>query len=115
MPIERVRRDQALSKDQFHWRLRDWLDRTNDAVVGPEDVDGRTSWIHVRDGSTMFVLHADTPREAIAFYLHLVELHGDAITWEIAPSQRGKMTAVVYGPEKVRHKPFYLYVGANPG
>jgi hypothetical protein len=114
MPIERVGRDQAISKGQFHSRLRDWLDSTSDAVVGPEGVHGRTSWIHVRDGSTMFVFHADTPREAVTFYLHLVELHGDDLAWEIAPSQRGNMTAVVYGPENVRHKPFYLYVDANP-
>ena len=114
MPIERVGRDQAITKVQFHSRLRRWLDSTDDAIIGPEDVDGRTSWIHVCDDSRMFVLHADTRREAVAFYLHLVELHGDGSIWEIAPSQRGKMTAVVYGPEKVRLKPFYLYVGGNP-
>ena len=34
MPMEQVRREQALSKSQFHQRLRRWLDNTSDAVVG---------------------------------------------------------------------------------
>jgi hypothetical protein len=114
MAMEQVRRDQAISKEQFHSRLRDWLDNTDDNVIGPEGVDGRTAWIHVHDGSTVFVLHADTKREAVTFYLRLVEQHGGALAWKIAPSQRGKMTTVVYGPEKVRHRPFYLYVGSSP-
>jgi hypothetical protein len=43
-------------------------------------------------------------------YLRLVALHGDGVRWEIAESQRGIMSAVVCGPEKLRPRSFYLYV-----
>ena len=109
MPMDKVRRDQALSKSQFHQRLRSWLDDSSDTVVGPESVDGRTGWVHIRDGSDVFVLHADTRRDAVRSYLQLVTQYGDDLQWDIAESQRGKMTAVVYGPERLRQKSFYLY------
>jgi hypothetical protein len=107
--MEQVRRDQALSKSEFYRRLRDWLASTTDELVGPEGIDGRSSWVYVHDGSDMFLLHADTRRDAVDRYLQMVALYGNDLRWEITESQRGKMTAVVYGPEKLRHKPFYLY------
>ena len=113
VPMERVRRDQPLSKPEFHRRLRFWLENAEDAIIGPEDVDGRTGWVYVRDGSTVFMLHADTKRDAVQRYLQLVSLYGDDLQWEITESQRGKLTAVVYGPEKIRRKSFYLYAVSN--
>ena len=107
--MARVSRGQALSKLEFHDRLRVWLENTDDAVVGPDGADGRTGWIYVRDGLDMFVLHSDTRRDAISRYLSLVARFGEDLPWEIAQSQRGKMTAVVYGPEKIRLRSFYMY------
>src|SRR5712672_1217629 len=101
MPMLQVHRDRPTTKREFHQLLRAWLSSTSDGVVGAEEVDGRTPWIHVRDGTSTFVLHADTRREAVERYVQLVTLHGDELHWEIAPSQRGNMTAVVYGPEQV--------------
>lgn len=115
MALEQVRRERALDKSEFHDRLRSWLAKADDVVIGPEGVDGRTGWVYVRDGSDLFVLHADTPRNAVQAYLQLVAQFGDGIEWEIAESQRGKMTAVVYGPQKMRLRSFYLYAaGAVP-
>ena len=74
-----------------------------------EDIDGRTGWVYVRDGSDIFVLHTDTRRDSVRSYLQLVNQYGDDLQWDIAESQRGKMTAVVYGPEKVRQKSFCVY------
>ncbi len=113
MPMDQVRRDQALSKSQFHQRLRSWLDDSDDDVVGPDGVDGRTGWVYVRDGSDIFVLHADTQRDAVRSYIQSVSQYGDDLQWNIAKSQRGKMTAVVYGPDKLRQKSFYLYAVAS--
>ena len=109
MPVERVRRDEALSKGEFHRRLRSWLQDTDDAIVGPDNVPGVRAWVYVRDGSSLFELHADTARVAVRDYLGLVDLHGDNLQWAITASDRGNMTAVLYGPKHLRLKPFYLY------
>ena len=109
MPMERVLRDSALTKAVFHERLRHWLDSTEDARVGSKGVPGVTPWVYVRDGAQIFALNADTPRDAVRQYLHTVTLHGEDLTWEIFPSQRGKNTAVVYGPDRLPNTSFYLY------
>jgi hypothetical protein len=110
VPMLQVSRDQALTKSEFHERLRDWFQGTGEPAVGPAEVDGRTSWIHVRDGSNLFILHADTSRDAVAWYLGLVGVHGDDLAWTPAPSERGKPTAVVHGPDHLRNTSLYLYV-----
>ena len=107
--MERVRRNESLSKEQFHDSLRQWLASPAEGQIGQQAGQGRTPWVHVRDGSRIFALNADTSRKAVAHYLSLVDLHGDDLEWQIAPTQRGNMTAVVYGPAAERHKPFYLY------
>jgi hypothetical protein len=113
MPMPRTDRGHALPRVVFHAQLREWLATTSEAIVGSEHVDGRTVWVHVRDGHQSFGLHADTRRAAVERYLQLVSLHGDDLEWTVVPSQRGNMTAVAYGPERLRHKAFYLYVDAS--
>ncbi len=109
MPLRRVRRAEALDKQEFHRRLRFWLEYCDDQQVGSEDVPGVTDWIFVRQGSELFSLHADTKRKAVESYLKMVETYGDDMLWQPTTSKRGQGTAVVYGPDKVRHIPFYLY------
>ena len=65
--------------------------------------------VYVRDGSDIFVLHADIRRDAVRHYLQLGAQYGDPVQWEIAESQRGKLTAVLYGSDKIRQTAFYLY------
>jgi len=73
------------------------------------DVPGVTDWIFVRVDSNLFALHADTKRKSVEAYLKLVDELGEDLLWQPTVSKRGKETAVVFGPEKVRHTPFYLY------
>lgn len=115
MTMQQVPRDQALMKTEFHKRLGQWFHQTAERTVGPGEADGRTRWIHVRSGTTLFALHADTPRDAVEWYLGIVAAHGDHLEWEPAPSQRGNMTAVVYGPQQLRNTSFYLYVAGTVG
>jgi hypothetical protein len=110
MPMEKIGRDHALSKSEFHERLVDWFKSTDDLCVGAESDYARTGWVHVRHGLTTFVLNADTKREAVYEYLQLVDCYGNDLSWEVVESERGKMTAVAYGPENYRIKSFYLYV-----
>jgi len=114
MPLERIGRDEALSKNEFHQHLRDWLRNTDEDVVGPDDVKyPRTGWVHVRDGSDMLVLNADTSRDAVDRYLQIVSRFGNDLEWNRAESQRGKMTTVEYGPERVRCKSFSFTMPAQ--
>jgi hypothetical protein len=108
MQMQQVKRADALTKVQFHERLRTWFSSTDDHVV-KADVPGVTPWVHIRDGADMFVLHADTRRDAVGRYLELVSRYGNDLEWTITASQRGNPTAVLYGPEKVQEKSFYLY------
>jgi hypothetical protein len=99
-----------LSKFEFHQRIRGWLDNTDDMVIGPVDIKyRRTGWVHVRDGSSILVLNADTPRDAVDRYLKVVTRYENDLQWHRAESQRGEMTVVEYGPDKVRCKSFNLY------
>jgi hypothetical protein len=109
MPLEHVRRREAISKREFHTRLRRWITDTEEPVVGDPNVDGRTPWVHVRDGDRDFHLHADTSRSAVRDYLRLVDQEGDDLAWTVVPSQKKKMTAVSYGDARARLIPFYLY------
>jgi hypothetical protein len=107
-----------LNKSEFHSRLKDfWLHSSDDETVGPKAAYGRRPWVYVRDGFRVFMLNADTKREAVGQYLQLLRQHDDDLRWEITASQQKKMTAVAYGPEQCRLKPFYLYAAgiAAPG
>jgi hypothetical protein len=110
MPMEKIARDEALSRSEFHQQLFRWLETTDDLCIGAESDYPRTGWVHVRHGLRIFVLNADTKRESVNEYLQLVDRYGNDLLWEIVESQRGKMTAVAYGPEHHRLKSFYLYV-----
>ena len=111
--MNQVSQNQALTKTEFHQRLKEWFQNTGEQTVGSDDVDGRTRWIYVRDGADLFVLHADTSREAVEWYLQVVGENGDNVRWEIVPSQRGQMTAIVYGQKRLRKTSFYLYAFGN--
>jgi hypothetical protein len=108
--MDKVSRREPLTKSEFHHRLREWLDKTDENTVGPLGIDyPRTGWVHIRDGSNVLVLNADTPRDAVREYLQMVTRVGDDLLWNRAESQRGKMTAVEYGPDGLRCKSFNLY------
>jgi hypothetical protein len=109
MSLERVRRDQALTKSEFNRRLRAWPETNGDATIGPVDHDRRTGWVYVRSGSNVFRLNADTKRNAVDEYLKMVTLHGDELQWEIVASAKDKMTAVAYGPDRIHLPSFHLY------
>lgn len=110
MPLQRVRRKEALTKAAFHARLRVWLSGTGDEQVGDPDVQGRTAWVYVRDGDRLFRLHADAKREAVRAYLALVDALGDGLAWLVVPNARGARNAVAHGPELERLRGFYFYL-----
>jgi hypothetical protein len=106
-------RSGAIRKEVFHRRLREWYESTPEDIIGTASRFKGEPWIFIRDGSRMFNFHADTARDAVAEYLRLLDQFGDSIDWSPAMSERGKMTAVAYGREQVRHTSFYLYVSPS--
>ena len=110
MPMARIRSNEPVTRTEFHARLRAWLRDSQDVRVGPVDVAGVTGWIYVKDGGTVFRLHADTSREAVQKYLELVDSIGEDLAWVPTVNQRGRANAVAYGPDAVRLVPFYFYV-----
>jgi hypothetical protein len=110
LPLKEVRRAQALNKSEFHKQLWNfWNQDSDDATVCPNYAYGRRPWIHILDDHRVFVLNADTKRKAVGEYLDLVDQHSDDLRWELRPSQRGKMSAVAYGPDGLSVPSFYLY------
>jgi hypothetical protein len=114
LSLKEVRRAQALNKSTFHEQLRDfWRHNSDDATVCPNYAYGRRPWVYILDEHRVFVLNADTKRKAVGEYLDLVTQHNDDLSWELRPSQRGKMTAVAYGPDGLFVQSFYLYAAGG--
>ena len=108
--MAKVRKSDAISKPEFHIRLREWFRDTHDAIVGATDIPGVTPWIYIQEHGNQYRLHADAEREALQQYLDLVDIHGDSTEWTIVMNERGNMNAVAFGPKMERVTSFYLYV-----
>jgi hypothetical protein len=103
---------QAVDHREFDRLVREWIAEDATGMSGPSGVPGVTHGVHVRRDDRIFVLHADARTEAAAAYLKLVERYGDEITWNVVPSDKGKLSAVAFGPECVRVESMYFYI--NP-
>jgi antitoxin (DNA-binding transcriptional repressor) of toxin-antitoxin stability system len=108
--MERVRRRNPVSKAEFHRRLQNWFELSDEGIIGDPDADGRTAWVWVQDGSLLAKLHADTPREAVEAYLRVLRSHGEPLKWSVAASQRGTPSKLAFGPEGTVLSSFYMYV-----
>jgi hypothetical protein len=109
MPMQQVKSTEAITKPEFHKRLRAWFRDTDEVIIGPPNTVGVAAWVYVQDGDARYKLHADVKREAVGQYLGLVDRYGDEIEWTVVENEKGNMNAVAYGPEQVRITPFYLY------
>jgi len=112
MPMIRVRKTEAISKGEFHRRLRVWL-ATDEHRIGAEGDYGATGWIFVRDGGSFYKLNADTKRPAVEEYVQNLVLLGEDVEWHTVENQKGNMTAIAYGPEQRRNTSFYLYFAGS--
>jgi hypothetical protein len=112
MPILKVTRSEALSRAEFHARLRRWLKSSTENIIGDPAVQGRVPWLHVRDNGRLFRLHADTPRHAVESYLKLADQLGQEVEWTVVPNSRGNLSAVAFGPANERVQSLYFYLCA---
>ena len=110
MPMQRVPRRSPLTKQELHRRLREWLDGTNERIIGDPDVDERSDWIWVADGPLLAQFHADTTREAVREYLSLVSRDSGHLRWTVCLSTKGRPSKVAVGPEARVIGGLYLYL-----
>jgi hypothetical protein len=110
MPLTRVSRSEPLAKEEFHSRLRDWLEYTDDPLIGDEEVDERTAWVWIEDGPLLTKLHADTTRAAVTAYLDLVARNENRLRWCVVQTQRGRPGKIAFGGECYIIPGFYLYL-----
>jgi hypothetical protein len=98
-----------LTKRIFHVRLREWLKLGEDRIDGGTASDDRRPWIYIRDGGSLYNIHADSTREGVGQYLSLVDRYGDSLDWSVVMSKRGKPTKAGFGPLEEIIEGFYVY------
>lgn len=108
--MTRVGRANWITKVEFHARLARWYRETEEPVIGDPAADRRTAWIWVRDGHRLARLFSDTTREAVGNYLALAASLPAGVEWHVVPSSTGRLTKVVFGPDRVSVEGFHLYI-----
>jgi hypothetical protein len=106
--MQYIPRSYAIAKYEFHTLLRAWLRDTDDATVGPPDVQPATPWVHVRAGFRVFALRAETPRLAAARYLALADRRAGDLEWVVHKPERRGPAVIAYGPDGDRVDDFGL-------
>lgn len=108
MPMPRNRRNDWITKLDFHSRLERWYRSTDEPTIGG-GAHRRTAWVWVRDGHLLAKLQAATTREAVAEYLELVREEPRPIAWRIVASATGRKSKIVFGRDEVVIPNFHLY------
>ena len=108
MPMQRVgKKADALSKVEFHRRLREWFLTTGEKEkqIGP----GEVRYILIYNDEKYYWIHSDAKRWAVREYLSLVDLYGDSIQWTLGWTQKKKFTLVKVGPQAKTVESLLLY------
>ena len=99
-----------MGRQEFHLALKDWIENSDEDIIGDPGKPGVQAWIHTKESGRLFRLHADTPRHAVENYLELVARQGENVEWVVVSNNRGKLNAVAFGPKAERVKSLYLYL-----
>ena len=98
------------SKRDFAEILRRWAVETDEETIGAVGTYGRRAWLWVTVNTYECHLNADTKRDAVQHYLHLVQLHGADLPWRIRPNRNGTINKVCVERDGSETPGFYLYV-----
>jgi hypothetical protein len=101
-------RNEALTKQQFHEELRQWLENSTEMTIGEPGKSKGRPWVIVLDQDRFFHLDADTTRQAVWSYLHSVEKYGEDLAWTVRKATRGVRVQVAFGPHQLTEHEFYL-------
>lgn len=110
MPMERVEREQWITKTDFHRRIGQWYRESHEEQIGSPDAHGLTGWLWVRDGHLLAKLDADTTRSGVGEYLALLRDRRGDLVWSVVESARGQPTKIAFGDERRTIPGFYLYL-----
>ena len=114
-PMQKIlKKAGALSKVEFHCRLREWLKTSGEeeSQIGP----GKALYILILDYAKYYRIHSDAQRYAVKEYLSLLDLYGDSIQWTLGWTQRKKFTLVKVGPhaKTIESLLLYSFIEGNP-
>jgi hypothetical protein len=101
-------RAEALTKQQFHEALRQWLTSSTALTIGEPGKSKGRPWVIVTEDGRFFHLDADTTRQAVWSYLHSVEKYGEDLAWTVRKATRGVRVQVAFGPHQLTEHEFYL-------
>jgi hypothetical protein len=107
--MRRNTRDTAISREEFHAALADFIEGGKATVGDPRY--GRTAWIWVDDLGHRYHLNADTTAAGVAIYLDLLRRSGGDLPWSVVANERGVENKAAFGPEKWVIEGFHLYRG----
>jgi len=105
--MTRTPKDAALTKPEFHARLREFL-VTNQAVVAPSE-HANAPWVWVKSLGNRYYLNADSTRDGVAAYIARVDAEGDSIRWSVVENERGRVNKAAFGEDREVIPGFYLY------
>ena len=105
-----MRKDEAVSRDEFYALLDRWLRLTSEQTIGDTGtVQGRTPWVWVLAGGCVCRLHADTKREGVALLLDLWRSE-PGLEWRVVANQRGRFNKLAFGEQGMVIPGLFLYL-----
>ncbi len=107
--MNRVNRQQPLTRDVFHNELRKWYENTDEETIGDVGSYGGVAWVWITDETNEYHLNADTKRRGVQEYLALLREYENLLEWSIVQNSLGVLNKVAFGPDKKVIKRFYLY------
>jgi len=105
--MKRTPSDAALTKPEFHARLRAFL-ATGREVIAPGE-RANAPWVWVKSLGNRYYLNADSTRDGVAAYIARVDAEGDSIRWFTVQNERGRENKVAFGEDQEVIPGFYFY------
>jgi hypothetical protein len=112
--IAKMKKREAVSRDEFYELLDAWFKTTNESTVG--DVvnnAGVTAWVWVRVGEHTCRLHADATRDGVSQFLHMKREADGELAWHVIANNRGNFNKVAFGSNKQIIPGIFLYLGTK--
>jgi hypothetical protein len=82
MFMKLTKKSEAIPRREFHERLREWSQTTEDGDrVGDAAGYGGKPWVWIQSSDNRYHLNADTTHEGVAAYLDVLEKYGEDIKW----------------------------------
>lgn len=108
--MQRIGRQDAITREQFDSTLREWLETAQAGEwIGDRQGRGQAPWVFVRVLGRLYHLNADSNREGVREYVGMLAVDSE-LAWTIVPNQKGRQNKVAFGSEQRKIPRFFFYV-----